>query len=245
MPLRDHFRPPVSSHHSWEGFHATWPVMAVQRLFPALPEGYTAEPRVHLGQYYELDIGGFESENGARPGNGAGGAGGIATVPRPAPPPTSTIEADLGEQYEYEVKVFDDDRGRTLVAAVEFVSPANKDRPEHRRAFLAKCVALLQKGVCVTIVDVVTVRQFNLYADLRELIGQADAALEPEPPYLYGVTIRGRKRARQGPLLDTWFYPLTLGQPMPSLPIWLDVDLHVLLDLEGSYEDTCRVLRIT
>ena len=37
MPLRDHFRPPVSSRHSWEGFHAQWPAMLVQRLFPDLP----------------------------------------------------------------------------------------------------------------------------------------------------------------------------------------------------------------
>lgn len=244
MPLRDHFRPPVSSHHSWEGFHAQWPAMLVLRLFPTLPDGYTAEPRVHLGQYFELDIGGFESDNGGGMSNATTGAGGVATAPHPAPPPTSTVEADLGEQYEYEVLVFDEDRGRTLVAAVEFVSPGNKDRPEHRRAFVAKCAALLQKGVCVSIVDVVTVRQFNLYADLRELIGQPDPVLGAEPPNLYAVTLRGRKRVRRKPLLDTWFYPLAPGQPLPSLPIWLDADLGVSLDLEGSYEDTCRVLRI-
>ena len=57
MPLRDHFRPPVSSRHSWEGFHAQWPAMLVQRLFPNLPVGYTAEPRVRLGRYYELNDG--------------------------------------------------------------------------------------------------------------------------------------------------------------------------------------------
>jgi hypothetical protein len=218
--------------------------MLVQRLFPALPDGYTAEPRVHLGQYFELDIGAFEGGGGG-PGNTTTGAGGVATAPQPAPPPTSTVEADLGEQYEYEVLLFDEQRDRTLVAAVEFVSPANKDRPEHRRLFVAKCAALLQKGVCVSIVDVVTVRQFNLYADLREMIGQADLSLGTEPPYLYAVTLRGRKRIRQRPLLDTWFYPLTLGQPLPPLPIWLDADLHVTLDLEASYEDTCRVLRIS
>jgi hypothetical protein len=35
-----------------------------------------------------------------------------------------------------------------------------------------------------------------------------------------------------------------LGQPLPVLPIWLDVDLGVSLDLEASYEEICRVLRI-
>ena len=58
------------------------------------------------------------------------------------------------------------------------------------------------------------------------------------------ATVRGRKRGGNRPLLDSWFYPLALGQPLPTLPIWLDVDLGVFLDLETSYEDTCHVLRI-
>jgi hypothetical protein len=160
MPLRDHFRPPVNSRHSWEGFHALWPATLLQRLVPVLPRGFSAEPRVHLGRFFELDVGAYEGDGGGPPG-AAAIPGGVATAPYTAPHPTAIIDADLGEQYEYEVVVFDEERGRTLVAAVEFVSPANKDRPEHRRAFVAKCAALLQKGVCVSVVDVVTVRQFN------------------------------------------------------------------------------------
>ena len=226
MPLRDHFRPPVSSRHSWEGFHAQWPAMLVQRLFPNLPVGYTAEPRVRLGRYYELDIGGFEGDESGSSRAGAD-SGGVATAPYVAPHPTLTVDVDLGEQYEYEVLVFDDERERTLVAAVEFVSPANKDRPEHRQAFVTKCAALLQKGVCVSIVDVVTVRQFNLYGELLELIGRSDPALGEQPPHLYAVTMRSRSHPRKRPVLDTWFYPLALGQPLPPLPVWLNADLAV------------------
>jgi hypothetical protein len=217
--------------------------MVVQRLSPTLPEGYTAEPRVHLGRYYELDIGGFEGDENRSPRAGAD-SGGVATAPYVAPHPTLTVDVDLGEQYEYEVLVFDEERERTLVAAVEFVSPANKDRSEHRRAFVTKCAALLQKGVCVSIVDVVTVRQFNLYGELLELIGRSNPALGPEPPYLYAVTMRSRTPPHKRPVLDTWFYPLALSQPLPALPLWLDAGLAVSLDLEGSYEDTCRVLRV-
>jgi hypothetical protein len=120
----------------------------------------------------------------------------------------------------------------------------NKDRPESRRAFVAKVAALLQRDVSVSLVDLVTIRQFNLYADLLELIGRSDPMLDAEPPALYAGTVRGRKRVPQRPMLDTWFYPIALGQPLPTLPIWLDVDLGVFLDLETSYEETCRVLRI-
>ena len=66
-----------------------------------------------------------------------------------------------------------------------------------------------------------------------------------KPPGLYASTIRGRKRPRRRSLLETWFYPMHLGQPLPTLPIWLDVDLCIDLDLESSYEETCRALRIS
>jgi len=56
--------------------------------------------------------------------------------------------------------------------------------------------------------------------------------------------LRGRKRLRGLPLLETWFYPMTGGQSLPTLPIWLDVDLRVMLDLEAGYEETCRLLHI-
>ena len=50
------------------------------------------------------------------------------------------------------------------------VDPAgSKHRPEPRRAFVAKCAALLQRQVSVALVDLVTTRRFNLYVDLLEL----------------------------------------------------------------------------
>ncbi len=131
-----------------------------------------------------------------------------------------------------------------MVAAIEIVSPSNKDRPESRRAFVAKVAALLQRDVSVSVLDTVTIRQFNLYGDLLELIGRSDPMLGADAAALYAVTVRGRKRGGQRPLLDTWFYPIALGRPLPTLPIWLDVDVGVFLDLETSYEETCRLLRI-
>ena len=115
---------------------------------------------------------------------------------------------------------------------------------ENRRAFAAKVAALLQKDVCVSIVDLVTVRQFNLYADLLELIGRTDPQLGPHAPHLYAVTVRSRKRHAKRSLLDVWYYPMAVGQSLPTLPIWLSADLRVLLPLELGYEETCRLLHI-
>ena len=107
----------------------------------------------------------------------------------------------------------------------------------------AKCETLLHQGVSVTIVDLVTLRGFNLYGDLLDLIGQTDPLLSPEPPGIYAVACRWRRQANQ-PFLETWNRPLTLGEPLPTLPLWLSADLAIPLNLESSYEQTCRDLRI-
>jgi hypothetical protein len=244
MPLRDHFRPPVESKHSWDELHGGWPMVIVQQLFPLLPEGYVAAPGVHLGTAFEIDVSAYEQDESAPPEPPSSANGGAVVTWAP-PQPTLTLETELPDQDEYEVRVYDARHGRRLVAAIELVSPSNKDRPESRRAFVAKVAALLQRDVCVSLVDVVTIRQFNLYAELLELIGRTDPMLGAEPPALYALTVRGRKRIRKRPVLDTWFYPMTLGQSLPTLPIWLDIDQGVKLDLETSYEATCRVLRIS
>jgi hypothetical protein len=43
---------------------------------------------------------------------------------------------------------------------------------------------------------------------------------------------------------DAWTYPVELGKPLPSLPLWYAPDRAVTLDLDGSYEDTCELLGI-
>ena len=244
MPLRDHFRPPVWTRSSWEGFHGMWPATMVQQLVRVLPDDFTAEPRVHLGSYFEIDVCAYEEDDPKTLGFSAkGDSGSVATATWAPPKPTFTADVDLTEQYAYEVLVYDQSRGRLLVAAVEIVSPANKDRPENRRAFVTKCAALLQQGVCVSIVDLVTTRNFNLYADLLALFDRPDPAFAPNPPSVYAVTCRCRK-VGQTSRLESWAYPLAIGEPLPNLPIWLSDEFKVTLELEASYEETCRVLRI-
>jgi hypothetical protein len=244
MPLRDHFRSPLDDRTSWEELHGQWPAMIVLALARKLPRRYVAGPRVHSGALIEVDVATFETDEpnptASERGNGNGGV--ATTVWAPARP-TLAVATDLPEQDEYEVRVYDNKRGRRLVAAIEIVSPANKDRPEHRRAFVAKCVALLQQRVSVTIVDLVTTRNFNLYGELLGLLGLTDPFLQPEPPLLYAVACRAAQD-KDAWLLEAWAHVLTLGQPLPSLPLWLDANLAVPLELDDSYEETCRVLRI-
>jgi hypothetical protein len=243
MPLRDHFRPPLDDLTAWEGFHGGLPAMIVQALARKLPRRYLAAPRVRSGSFVAIDVATHEKDDpDSAPPEAGNGNGGVATAVWAPARPTLAVATDLPEQDEYEVRVYDSKRGRRLVAAIEIVSPANKDRPEHRRAFVAKCAALLQQLVSVTIIDLVTTRNLNLYHELLELIGQDDPTLGPEPPPLYAVACRTTKK--EAWLLETWTHALTLGQPLPILPLWLADNLAVPLELEECYEETCRVLRI-
>ena len=243
MPLRDHFRPPLDTIASWEGFHGQWPAVIVQQLRKQLPAGYVAEPRVHSGSQIEIDIATFEKDDAPPFLGTADGSGGVAIAVWAPARPSVAVETTLPDYDEYEVRIFDARRGRHLVAAIEIVSPANKDRPEHRNVFVAKCAALLQKGVAVSIVDLVTVRHFNLYSELMAMIGHTDPTFADPPPHLYAASCRWSKQGKRT-LLEAWSHPLTLGAPLPTLPLWLGTNLVVPLHLEQSYEQACSDLWI-
>jgi hypothetical protein len=249
MPLRDHFHPPLSKRFSWDGVHGAWPTLITIDLNKRLPPRYVASPNIHLGTAFEIDVSAVEQEEPATlvavtmSGiGGGGGGGGVATAAWAPPAPTMSAITDLPDVDEYEVRVFDDEN-RRLVAAIEIIGPANKDREDHRRAFAAKCASLLQQGVSVSMIDLVTTRRTNLYVELLDMLGQADSAIGADPPSQYAVELRYR---RQEPSwrLETWVTQLVVGGRLPTLPLWLATDLAIPLDLESTYEETCRSLRI-
>jgi hypothetical protein len=156
MPLRDHFSENMPQPFRWEGFHAQWAGAIVRQLNRGLlPPGYHAEPRVRLGGLAEIDVGTLE-----KPANvsreASHGSGGPVTVYSP-PRPALTLEADLSQDDLFEVQVHDDKRG-DLVAAIELISPGNKDRPQSRHDFVVKCASMLKAGVSLVLIDILTDR---------------------------------------------------------------------------------------
>jgi hypothetical protein len=89
----------------------------------------------------------------------------------------------------------------------------------------------------------VTTRTQNLYEELLEHIGQSDPSLGAEAPPLYAAACRLTKRAGEW-LLETWAQSLNLGQPLPTVPLWLADNLAVPLELDESYEQSCTILNI-
>lgn len=155
--------------------------------------------------------------------------------------PTAQFAIEIDVVQAREVRLMRFEGNPVLDAAVEFVSPGNKDRPAERTAFVSKCAAFLQQGVCLIIVDVVTARRATLHRDLLARVSPG----EPEAPTadLFAAAYRPVSRDKQA-TLEVWHEPLALGRPLPTLPLRVRGGFYLPLDLEATYEHTCRKLRL-
>ena len=239
MPLLDHFHPPLSIERPWEGIHSTWAsTIATQLNQDQLPAEYFAMPLVTLGGGMQVDVGTFQTDEQPESPNG----GIITQIWAPPQPPLSVV-VDFVSLDVYEVRVMQQMGGPKLRAAIELVSPANKDRVSHRRAFAVKCAGYLQQGVAVIIVDVVTERTANLHAALADILGLAHPLAWCSSSQLYAVAYRPTQAAA-AQRLEAWPEVLAVGAALPTMPLWLSEALCLPLALEESYRATCAALRI-
>jgi hypothetical protein len=229
IALQDHFRPPLSLRRHWHAFHNAWATYLASDFNALLPEGYFAEPNVQFG--IEIDVAAFDESDSV-------------TAPMPLatwvpPAPTQTIPFALATDV-VEVLVYDSREGPILAAAVELVSPANKDRASHRQAFVSKCETYLQNGAGLLMVDVVTDRLGSLHDDLMKRLAPA---IEPAAGNQYACSYRPVGRDGN-PSLDIWHEPIAVGQALPRMPLWLRAGLCLPVNLPATYERTCREQRV-
>jgi hypothetical protein len=243
MPLRDHFHPPLFPTRSPESFHTRWATAIGDALDRTLPRRYFAEVQAHLGTQVEADVAEFEGpdEPGEGLGNGPAGAGGVAL--QTWAPPAATMVLPAVYPDDLEVQVFDERDASRLVAVVELVSPRNKDRPDARRAFAAKCAAYLQRGIGLVTVDIVTNRLSNLHNELIGLLGHGGPFTMAKEVATYAVAYRPARR-QQANQTDVWAVPLAVGGALPTLPLALRGARAVPLDLEATYADACQRSRL-
>lgn len=252
MPLLDHFRDPLNDYCPWRSFQAMWCGKVVERLNETWlsDDRFVAQSERHIGSPIEIDVAALErNDRGLLYTGGNGPGGGVATAAEVYAPPAPPISAEVDFTADdlYEVKVYRGRGGWDLVAAVELVSEANKDREETRRAFAVKCGAYLLKGVSVVVVDAVTTYHANLHDELCELIDTPDPVRWTSPTGL-SVLIYRPAKLRAGEAvrnrLDVWPYPLAVGDPLPTVPLWLAPELAVPLELELTYAAARKSLKI-
>src|SRR5438132_1329766 len=64
---------------------------------------------------------------------------------------------------------------------------------------------------------------------------------------LYGTAYRPYMERRDGqelPRIDLWLRSLSVGDELPVLPLFIDTDLAVPIELEQTYVETCEDLRL-
>ena len=207
MPLLDHFHPPLAGRRHWESFHAMWASSISDALNSVLPEDFFAEVQVHNKSRIEADI----------------------TTLAPA---DLTLTAVFPPAFG--VHVYETSGGPTLVASIELVSPGNKDRDETRRAFTAKCAALIQSAIGVIVIDIVTSRRSEPFRDLMAFLYPQQPLPELSP--LLAASFRPT-RVNDVDTLEIRHRPLSVGDTLPVLPLALGGLGRIDVNFEVTYED--------
>jgi hypothetical protein len=253
VKLLDHFHPPLKGERRWESFHSSWANYIAENLNRLLPADYFAEPVAHFG--IEIDVATFAgSLHTTRPRllrETAPAPYRVATVEdnpndyvestwRPTPPLHSFPVESLGDSVE--VLIYEEKQGPILVGAIELISPANKDRPIQRQAFVSKCETLLRQGVGLIVVDIVTERKINLHNALMARMDAPPTTRLAATLYATAYTLAERN---QQPVLELWLETLTVGGELPTLPLWLRGEQSIPVDLAATYTKTCHASRIS
>ncbi|MHB1560197.1 MAG: hypothetical protein ACYC61_22325 [Isosphaeraceae bacterium] len=239
MALLDHFNSPLNRTHPRRSVHGAWAAAMARMLNQeVLPAGYYAVPLLDRDGPIEINVATLRESAPA-----ASGEVGIEPREWAAPAPALAVAVDLAGVSGVEVQVFADDGDPRLAAAIELLSPRNKDLPAARRAFAVKCVGYLQQGSSVVVVDTVTTRRAELNSAILSLLG-IDADEPSTATNLSAASYRAVGVEEEAQRLEMWLTPLNLGQPLPTVPLWIASDFSVPLDLEASCRMMCDDLRI-
>ena len=171
-----------------------------------------------------------------------GGTGGTQWSPGE---PQLAVAVEWPSVDDVQVEVYSDEGDPRLAATIEAVSPSNKDRPKTRQAFAAKCVEHLCRGCgvdgrrCSSLNPAHELLQIERL--VRSAVGRGNAGCTSCGVRAVSYQSIGREAEGQ---LRAWKTESVLGQPLPTVPLWLMGETSVPLDLEASHTAACVDLRI-
>ena len=225
MPLHD-----WTDERGWDSVHPIWMTYLIEWVRPRLPEGYKA----FLGGVPALTV---ASVNG-KPDVGVRRWG----PARPTVEPTTDtavlepdVELSVAIRLDPQPAVHIDFHGQ-LVAAIELVSPRNKDRADAKETYTNRYLGYLRLGVHLLLVDVLPRPRGFSFADAITAGLGADLPPLPSPfaaAYRVGEVIPVGED--MGSLLGVWRRSMPVGEPLPTLPLPLSVHQSVVIDLEQTY----------
>jgi len=121
-----------------------------------------------------------------------------------------------------------------VVAVVEIVSPGNKSGRHALNSFVAKAAELLRQGINLLVVDLFPPSPRNpqgIHKAIWDEFQDEPFELPADKP----LTVAAYAAA-----VPRWAYvePVAVGDPLPSLPIFLQPGIYVPAPLEASYQTT-------
>lgn len=233
MPLHDWTRIEAGIFHD---FHNAWVVELRGALNGGLlPPDYYALVEQHAGRRIADLLTLHARTPGDEPSRGPGPGGGLALAD--APPKVRVKLSSAGSLRRLRrTLAIRHVSGHRLIALVEIVSPANKDRVDHVKEFAAKAIAALEGGVHVLVVDIFPPGRHDprgIHAAIWDHF--ADDAYEPPSGEPFTLAAYAA-----GPAPDAYVEHLALGGAMPDMPLLLSPDRYVNVPLETTYQAAYR-----
>jgi len=235
MPILDHLSEDINDIAGFQSFHNAWAVEIAYDLNRVLPKGYRALSHAQIGSR-EVDVRTDKSLTANEKAE-------LMKRYQPFDPP---VIANAVFPAELEVFVMNIRRRKhRTVGVIEIVSEGNKDRPESRNTFVAKCNNLLSQEVSVVIVDILAFPFFNLHNQLLRALKVTEGRLrEDEETPLYCSSYRKTFDTKDEPAVKLWAYTLKVGDTLPKLPLFITSEVAVPVNLEETYVKVCDGLKV-
>ena len=226
MPLHD-----WTDERGWDSVHPVWLTYLLEHVQDRLPDGYKA----FLGGVPSLTV-----DSGHGKPDVSVRQWGPEPIAETVPSSTGVLEPDLEASVAFllapQRAVHVDFHGQ-LIAALELVSPRNKDRADAKETYSNRYLGYLRLGVHLLLVDVLPRPKGYSFSDA--ITNGLGLELPPLPsPFAaaYRVGELIPVGDDMGSLMGLWRRPLRIGQPLPRLPLPLSVHRAVEIDLEQTYQ---------
>jgi hypothetical protein len=232
MPVHDWTRVNAGTFHD---FHSAWVIHLKETLNGGLlPEGYYALAEQHAGQIL-TDVLTLQFGEGDPLGPAETGPVAVADAPprvsrKLVAGPNATYRATRRTVAIRHVS------NHRLVALIEIISPANKDRPSSVREFVEKAHAALRHGCHLLVIDLFSPGLHDpqgMLGAIWETFDLADDLPSADKPLVLAGCVAL-------PLPEAYLEMVAVGDVLPDMPLFLQPNWYINTPLEATYQAAYR-----
>jgi hypothetical protein len=217
----------------YHDFHNAW-ITHLKEILNAgvLPKGYYALSEQHAGRAI-ADILTLDEGSSAEPLD----RGGVAVVDAPPQVGRKMIASENASyralRRTLAVRHVSEHR---LVALIEILSPANKDRRQSVQDFVTKAVSAVRAGCHLTLVDLFAPTAFDpqgIHGEIWQYFDPEDYAMPPAKPYTLASYC-------SLDVPEAYVAHIGVGEELPGMPLFLTVASYIEAPFSAAYEAAWR-----